>query len=190
MNSDDFCSFFQCYSILAEKQQAKEINYSSLSLSASLDTLDTFQGGIIVEWKKFRQEISVFYAAQAMTNLTEFRQFDVCLMAAWRLPDVILPTVYWLPENTPRQKSPNHDYVIYRWSLAIFTIGQPPFKKSLSWTLCQWQDSNYGLMSFLPADIICLSDCRQLAIIWKKLHHLQFRQLAIFAKIEHKGSLR
>ena len=61
MNFDDFCSFFQCYSILAEKQQTKQINYSSLSLSASLDTQYTLQGGIIVEWKKFRQEIPVWY---------------------------------------------------------------------------------------------------------------------------------
>ena len=43
MNFDDFCSFFQCYSILAEKQRTKQINYSSLSLSASLDTQDTLQ---------------------------------------------------------------------------------------------------------------------------------------------------
>ena len=59
MNFDDFHSFFQCYSILAEKQRTKHIDYSSLSLSASLDTQDTLQGGIIVEWKKFRQEIPV-----------------------------------------------------------------------------------------------------------------------------------
>jgi hypothetical protein len=49
MNFDDFCSFFQCYSILAEKQRTKQMNYSSLSLSASLDTQDTLQGAIIVE---------------------------------------------------------------------------------------------------------------------------------------------
>ena len=57
MNFDDFCRFFLCYSILAEKQQTKQIDYSVLSLSASLDTQDTLQGGIIVEWMKFWQEI-------------------------------------------------------------------------------------------------------------------------------------
>ena len=59
MDFDNFCSFFECHSILAEKQRTKQTNYSSLSLSASLDTQDTLQGGIIVEWKKFRQEIPV-----------------------------------------------------------------------------------------------------------------------------------
>ena len=41
------------------KQQTKLTNYSSLSLFASLDTQDPLQGGIIVEWNKFRQEIPV-----------------------------------------------------------------------------------------------------------------------------------
>ena len=59
MDFDSFCSFFECHSILAEKQLTKKTNSSSLSLSASLDTQDTFQGGIIVEWKKFWQEIPV-----------------------------------------------------------------------------------------------------------------------------------
>jgi hypothetical protein len=49
MKFDDFYRFSQCYSILGEKQQTKRINYSSLILSASLDTQDTLQGGIIVE---------------------------------------------------------------------------------------------------------------------------------------------
>ena len=44
---------------MAEKQRTKQTNYSSLSLSASLDTQDTVQGGIIVEWKKFCQETPV-----------------------------------------------------------------------------------------------------------------------------------
>ena len=44
---------------LAEKQQTKETNHSFLSLSASLDIQDTLQGGIIVEWNKFWQEIPV-----------------------------------------------------------------------------------------------------------------------------------
>ena len=59
MDFDGFCRFLNSYCILAEKQQTKQINYSSLSLSASLDTQDTLQGGIIVEWKKFQQEIPV-----------------------------------------------------------------------------------------------------------------------------------
>ena len=59
MDFDNFCSFFECHSILAEKQRTKQTNYSSLSLSTSLDTQDTLQGGIIVEWKKFWQEIPV-----------------------------------------------------------------------------------------------------------------------------------
>ena len=59
MDFDDFCSFFECHFILAEKQRTKQTIYSSLSLSTSLDTQDTFQGGIIVEWKNFWQEIPV-----------------------------------------------------------------------------------------------------------------------------------
>ena len=59
MDFDNFWSLFECHSILAEKQQTKQTNYSSLSFSASLDTQNTFQGGIIVEWKKFWQEIPV-----------------------------------------------------------------------------------------------------------------------------------
>ena len=61
MYFDNFCSFFECHSILAGKQRTKQTNYSFLSLSASLDTQDTFQGGIIVEWKKFWQEIPVCF---------------------------------------------------------------------------------------------------------------------------------
>jgi hypothetical protein len=49
MDFDNFYSFFDCHSILAEKQPIKQANYSFLSLSASLDTQDTFQGGIIVK---------------------------------------------------------------------------------------------------------------------------------------------
>ena len=60
MDFDNFCSLFECHSILAEKQRTKQTNYSSLSFFASLDTQDTFQGGTIVEWKKFRQEIPVW----------------------------------------------------------------------------------------------------------------------------------
>ena len=60
MDFDDFCRFFECYSILAEKQQTKQTNYSSLTLSASLDTQDILWDGIIVKWKKFRQEIPVY----------------------------------------------------------------------------------------------------------------------------------
>ena len=59
MDFDNFCSFFECHSILAEKQRTKQTNYSFLSLSASLDTQDTLQGGMIVAWKKCLQEISV-----------------------------------------------------------------------------------------------------------------------------------
>ena len=62
MDFDNFCSFFECHSILAEKQRTKQTNYSSLSLSASLDTQDTLQGGIIVEWNNFWQEIPVWQA--------------------------------------------------------------------------------------------------------------------------------
>ena len=39
MDFDNFFSFFESHSILAEKQQTEQINYSSLSLSASLNTL-------------------------------------------------------------------------------------------------------------------------------------------------------
>ena len=65
MDFDNFCSFFECHTILAEKQRTKQTNYSSLSLSASLDTQDTLQGGIIVEWKKFWQEIPVWSGTSA-----------------------------------------------------------------------------------------------------------------------------
>ena len=69
MDFDNFCSFFECHSILAEKQQTKQTNYSFLSLSASLDTQDTLQGGIIVEWKKFWQEIPVCIRPQCTKNM-------------------------------------------------------------------------------------------------------------------------
>ena len=59
MDFDNFCSLFECYSILAEKQRTKQTNSNSLSFFASLETQDTFQAGIIVEWKKFWQEIPV-----------------------------------------------------------------------------------------------------------------------------------
>jgi hypothetical protein len=59
LDFDNFCRFFECHSILAEKQQTKQTNCSSLSLLASLDTQDIAQGGIIVERKKFWQEIPV-----------------------------------------------------------------------------------------------------------------------------------
>ena len=57
MDFDNFFSFFESHSILAEKQQTKQTNSNSLSFFASLETQDTFQAGIIVEWKKFWQEI-------------------------------------------------------------------------------------------------------------------------------------
>ena len=59
MYFDNFCSFFECHSILAGKQRTKQTNHSSLSYSTSLDTQNTFQGGIIAEWMKFWQEIPV-----------------------------------------------------------------------------------------------------------------------------------
>ena len=62
LNFDNFYRFFKCHSILAEKQRTKQTNYNSLSLSTSLDTQDTLQGGIIVEWKKNWQEIPVCMA--------------------------------------------------------------------------------------------------------------------------------
>ena len=64
MNFDNFCSLFEYHSILAEKQRTKQTNYSSLSFSTSLDTQDTLQGGIIVERKKFWQEIPVWILDQ------------------------------------------------------------------------------------------------------------------------------
>jgi hypothetical protein len=75
MDFDNFFRYFECHSILAEKQQTKLTNYSSLSLSASLDTQDTFQGGTIVEWKKFWQEIPVWRSRQRRRRLgwTEHR---------------------------------------------------------------------------------------------------------------------
>ena len=60
MDFDNFFRFFQCYSILDEKQRTKQRNHNSLSLFAFLDTQDTLQGGITVEWKKFGQEIPVW----------------------------------------------------------------------------------------------------------------------------------
>ena len=77
---DNFCSFFECHSILAEKQQTKQTNYSSLRFSASLDTQDTFQGGIIVERKKFWREISVCL----MLFMTESWQNAYLCIAHWR----------------------------------------------------------------------------------------------------------
>ena len=47
---DKFCRFFECHSILAEKRQTKQANYSSLSLFASLDTQDTLHDGMKKVW--------------------------------------------------------------------------------------------------------------------------------------------
>ena len=69
MDFDNFCSFFECHSILAEKQQTKQTNYSFLSLSASLVTQGTLQGGIIVEWNKFWQEIPVCSGFQTVKKI-------------------------------------------------------------------------------------------------------------------------
>ena len=65
MDFDNFFSFFESHSILAEKQRTKQTNSNSLSFFASLETQDTFQAGIIVEWKKFWQEIPVWYEAKS-----------------------------------------------------------------------------------------------------------------------------
>ena len=67
---------FECQSIMAEKQQTKQTKYSSLSLSTSLDIQDTFQGGIIEEWKKFWQEIPVCTVVNNMENL-KFKVFPI-----------------------------------------------------------------------------------------------------------------
>ena len=60
MDFDNFFSFFESHSILAEKQQTKQTNSNSLSFFASLETQDTSQAGIIVVWKKFWKEIPVW----------------------------------------------------------------------------------------------------------------------------------
>ena len=78
MNFDNFCSFFECHSILAEKQQTKQTHYGSLNLSTSLDTQETLQDGITVEWKKFWQEITVwkligFLAKKPMKEYSKLR---------------------------------------------------------------------------------------------------------------------
>ena len=90
MNFDDFCCFFQCYSILAEKQRTKQIDYSSLSLSASLDNQYTLQGGIIVEWKKFRQEIPVCSAQWFEKYSNEALPFP---NFSWKFQ--IIPTIFF-----------------------------------------------------------------------------------------------
>mgnify|MGYP007022688549 CR=1 FL=1 len=64
MDFDNFFSFFESHSILAEKQRTKQTNSNSFSFFASLETQDTFQAGIIVEWKKFWQEIPVCIMSQ------------------------------------------------------------------------------------------------------------------------------
>ena len=61
MGFDDFCRFFECYSILSEQQQTKQTNYSSLTLFAFLDTQNTLWGSIIKEWNKFQEEILVCF---------------------------------------------------------------------------------------------------------------------------------
>ena len=89
MYFDNFCSFFECHSILAEKQRTKQTNYSFLSLSTSLDTQDTFQGGIIVEWKNFLQEIPVCNLSREQLKKDESIQESLnttnvmTLLAAW-----------------------------------------------------------------------------------------------------------
>ena len=57
MDFDNFWSLFECHSILAEKQQTKQTNYSFLSSSASLDT--RHPPGLYNR-KKFWQEIPVW----------------------------------------------------------------------------------------------------------------------------------
>ena len=70
-----FVGFFQCYSILAEKQRTKQINYSFLSLSSSLDTQDTLQGSIIVKEISARnssvQLISTYAQTPCIFELTQ-----------------------------------------------------------------------------------------------------------------------
>ena len=44
MDFDDFCRFFECYSILAEKQRTKQTNCSFLNFFVCFDTYDTFKG--------------------------------------------------------------------------------------------------------------------------------------------------
>ena len=75
MDFDNCFSFFESHSILAEKQQTKQTNYSYLSFSASLDTQNTFQGGIIVEWKKFWQEIPVCLSWASVSEFIFFKSF-------------------------------------------------------------------------------------------------------------------
>ena len=69
LDFDDFCWCFECHSILAEKQRTYQTNYSSLTLSPSLDTQDILQDGIIVELKKFRQEIPVWIPKPDTTSV-------------------------------------------------------------------------------------------------------------------------
>ena len=93
MDFDDFCSFFECHFILAEKQQTKQTNFSSLSLSASLDTQDIFQDGMIVEWKKFWQEIPVWVGSH--TRLSS--QFTTMIKALSNRYEK--GWIYFLPYN-------------------------------------------------------------------------------------------
>ena len=103
MNFHDFCSFFQCYSILAEKQWTKQMNYSSLSLSASLDPQDTLQGGIIVERKKFRQEIPVCLISGVVEKWQKqdwnvFQSIKLQMHSKWQIFKKIM-TILHLPNT-------------------------------------------------------------------------------------------
>ena len=97
--------------------RTKQTNYSSLSLSASLDTQNTLQDVIIVEWKKFRQEIPVWDSTVPSKQVLQKPLLDLslltfisivlcrncclfskakCLLSCCRKKNVLLHITYWV----------------------------------------------------------------------------------------------
>ena len=55
---------------MAEKQQTKPTNYSSLHFFASLDTQNMLRGGIIVEWEKIVIRLESIFLVPNSNSMT------------------------------------------------------------------------------------------------------------------------
>ena len=113
MYFDNFCSFFECHSILAEKQRTKQTDNSSLSLSPSLDTQDTFHSGIIVEWNKFWQEIPVCSGWSPVKKL-----FWIC--SFWKVKYFFLAPIGWKLYNYAFFLIAIKDWDVAVWAIRYF----------------------------------------------------------------------
>ena len=130
-------------------------NHSFLSLSASLDTKDNLQGGIIVEWKKFWQEIPLWWHwCKIMTSLkivvsvrgidgdtSSFSQQNWlkntnlrrCQLADCILHSGLNRNVFWGPYNlflpidmSNLQNWGHFQYRLSNWHLLIYLLSGEP----------------------------------------------------------------